>query len=220
MLWHKLQGAGGVGGGAIATELAYITSPATAGGTVSSFTFSNVSIGAADPNRYVVICAGVYSNTGSATFTSLTFNGSSLSGITSGTSNTNLGTNFYVVAAPTGTTANIVLNFNNTISRNGRISVYRLIHADGTPLDSTYISGSLGVSATVDTASGGAALFMGMTNSGAGGRAGTPTNYVEDVEVDIRSNEWFTSGICSAALGGSVSMSNTGQARAYAISWA
>jgi len=213
LLTHALRAA------RLKTALTYVTSPATASGTVNTLTFSGVSIGSADTYRRVVICVGSYTNAASANFTSLTFNGTAVSGVAATLTASNGGTNIYIVSAPSGTTANIVLNWSTTVARNAKISVYRLIHPSGIPFSSTYVSGALNVSATVNTQFSGRALFMGMTNSGSGGAAGTPTNYVEDVEVDINSNEWFTSGICNAALGGNVSMSNTGQAQVFAASW-
>ena len=209
----------------VSTNLTFVTAPAAQGGatgsTVNVFNFNGVSIGTANTNRYVVVCVGIYTNTVGNTFSNCRLDGVNMTQVVNiGVSSTS-GSGIYVLYAPTGTTADFQLNFTNTTSKNARISVYRLIHSSGTALATNAIlaGGTLGNPVTVNTASGGAALFMGMTVSAESGAAGENEDYVDDVESDIRSGEWFTSGICSAALGGSVSMSNTGQLRVAAASW-
>lgn len=210
----------------LSTNLTFVTAPVAQGGgtgaTVNVFNFNSVSIGTAHPNRYIVVCVGIYVNTTANTFSNCRLDGVDMTQVVSTSSGSSTsGSGMYILYAPTGTTANFQLNFTNTTSKNARISVYRLIHGSGTTLatNSIVAGGTLGNAVTVNTASGGAALFMGMTVSADSGAAGTPTNYTEDVESDIRSDEWFTSGICNATLGGNVSMSNTGQLRVAAASW-
>jgi hypothetical protein len=219
MLTHFLRS------GKVSTNLTFVVAPAAQGGStgssVSQFTFSGINIGAENYHRYVIVSVGIYSNSVGNTFNNCRLGGVDMTLLTPSFNQATNGSGIYAIYAPTGTAANIQVNFNNTVSRNAKITVYRLIHPNGNPLDTNAITsgGTLGNAVTVNTASGGAALFMGMTVSADAGAAGTPTNYVENVDEDIRSGEWFNTGICNAALGGNVSMSNTGQKRVAAVSW-
>ena len=162
MLWHKLQGAGGVGGAPL--EIAYVTSGKSNSSTqVNTYTFSGVSIGAADATRRVIVALGVQD--GTKTYDLL--DSVTIGGVTATIhTNTLVGVQdrgcVAIVSAlvPTGTTANIVINHPAAAGTNyaGHVyAVYRALNCSGTPYDAQiadFASGSLARSITADTGVG------------------------------------------------------------------
>lgn len=117
------------------TDNGYTTSAGT------SHTFSSMSIGAADTNRYVIVGIGCFdlSNQGTTySPTSLTVGGISATKIAGGVSGVDsgftTGCSLWRAAVPTGTTATVIAYWDDTISR-CQVTTYRLIHSNGTPED-------------------------------------------------------------------------------------
>lgn len=98
----------------------------------SDFTYENVSIGAADPDRHILVFVSGYC--GSVSPVAVTVGGIAANKITGGTTNQSWG---YLAAVPTGTTADIYVE---TYSPDCRIHVMRLVGADPTPTAVTYLN--------------------------------------------------------------------------------
>ena len=138
----------------------------TSNATASSYTFSSQDIGAASPDRYVLVAVYSGSTVGSFTFSSLTVGGISATELTSqlgSVSGAWSRTGFFLAAVSTGTTANIVVAMSNNQVQ-CRIGVWALTNlVSATPVDT---AGSTSLTATLDmdTVAGGGAFVAGRTN--------------------------------------------------------
>lgn len=216
MLWHKVIGTGG-----IATELSFVDFYDMGGSSFGNTLSTNVSVGAEDPNRWVIAAFGCYFNAASAPEPTLLLDGNAMTNLELVPSTqANYGSGIYAYYLPTGTTANIRVVWPADNSIDAGVGIYRLIRSDATPLNTASAGLSIGNSLTINTHAGGATLFLGSTQSSRGASAGTPTNFTEDFEYDFRSDEWVVAGPCSVdPLGGFVSIGHTGQRYICAVSW-
>ena len=222
MLWHKIQGAGGTGG--VETSIDYVGFTDLGGGTTDTLS-GTVSLGAEDPNRYILMVLGCYFNAAGYNFENVTLNGNSVTTIVALDAADSVsapsGSGIYLYYLPTGATATFTAGWTSVNSVDAGVGIYRLITSDPTPLDTSKAISSLGNSLTITKAEGtNTCLFGGSTQSSLGASASTPTNYVEDYDYDIRSNEWVTAGLCSVSSAGSTTMSASGQQYIFAASWA
>jgi len=158
-----MQMAAGAGGGA-PLEIAYVTSGKSNSNTqVNTYTFSGVSIGAADAARRVIVAIGVQDGSNSYDL---------LDSVTVGGVPATIHTNILagtmdrgpvaIVSAPVpiGTTADIVINHPaaaGTTYAGHVYAVYRALNCSGTPYDAqiaAFAAGSLDRSITADTGVG------------------------------------------------------------------
>lgn len=163
-------------------KIEYIAT-AESGSNASSYTFSGVSIGTATSDRLVVVVVTSADTGGNtAALSSVTIGGNAA------TIHVSSGTSEFITAVasllvPTGTTANIVLNFSNSIGR-AACQTYRVWdYNDATPNATSTSGGTTNAtsrSATVAIPStGGVAVYGVMCD---GSRSVTWTNATEDME--------------------------------------
>lgn len=124
-----------------------LTSVTSATNDASSYTFSNINIGAPDANRYVVVGFSASTGTASITISSVTIAGVTATLLEKAEYSATLASRdsgIYIAAVPTGTTATIVITFSGTMSRIG-LNVYRLVGITSTtPQDTTVVTGAAG----------------------------------------------------------------------------
>lgn len=156
------------------------------GGT--SITFTAVPIGVADANRVVGVGVWWRENSDTDTITSMTVGGISASQASGARSTRADGglclSDIWYAAVPTGTTANVVVNFSAAALRGG-VSTYRIITSTPTPSATSFgISLTSGVSTgSITVPSGGAGFAMyGNRNQSS---ATTWTNAVLDYDADV-----------------------------------
>lgn len=108
-------------------------------GPKTSFSFSSVSTGTADANRYIVLAMGAQRFVGSSTtVSSFTLGGASVTQVVY--RNTNQPSGIYIIAQPTGTSATIAITF-NVNQQSCAIGVYRVILPAGSSSFATLSAG-------------------------------------------------------------------------------
>jgi hypothetical protein len=149
--------------------VSYITSANTVAAQ-SSYTFSNISIGTAASDRYIVVAA-FGSGGSSTTVTSVTVGGSNAASLVQIAGSTTVNS-LFIIPVSTGTTANIVVTFPDAKDRCA-VSVWRVTGISSiTPYDTASFGTSNSVntsSVNIDTVSGGiliASSIRGGTQSG------------------------------------------------------
>lgn len=162
----------------------------------SSYSWLSASIGAADTNRYCILLAAAFDNTNDSFNTlNATINGNAMTSIHSVEGYTTLDEiqcHAWIYALATGTTANFVVSTGSGTWDTIVLASYRLIHADGTLLDTGSFDGSGGGATDdldVNTVAGGCALGVGFTLNST---ATTWTGLTEDFDQDYRSGEYWS----------------------------
>ncbi len=149
------------------------------GTTQSTYTFSGVSIGAADANRYVVVGLALRA-AGNRTISSVTIGGVTatsavdLDGDAGG--NTTRAA-LFIAAVPTGTTADVVMTLSGSAAR-AAVVAWRLVNANPTAND-TDTSSSDPSGSTLNIPAGGVGIGFGASHNGT---SVSWTNLVEDVD--------------------------------------
>lgn len=165
----------------------------------SSYTYSGISIGAASPDRYIIVGTGGR-DASNRTFNSCTVGGASTTRLVHQATLNHLA--LFITDAPvtSGSTANIVISLSGTSQRNA-VSVWALTGSLSsiTPLDTLNIDAS-DPSGSLDVGAGGAHVAIAYTN---GGRSVTWTGVTEDYDVAFEAGNLNTfssgSGITAAA---------------------
>ena len=125
LILNNLVGFGASGGGA--TELSFLQG-SVSGDDSATYTFSSQNLGAADPNRWIVVCAtGI--QVSARTIDTVTVGGVSATKLVEAESTAGSAfrdVSIWVAYVPTGTTGDIVLTFSSGLVRAG-YSAYRLI---------------------------------------------------------------------------------------------
>lgn len=211
-----ISAAGGVGNLSI-TNLAQ-TDTAQSASKQTTYTFSAVDIGTSDPNRIVVVCiAALLPN--NVRFSSATI----ASGATSIDANAlNDGASVEAISTivsrnvSSGTTADVGVTFTSTATFCG-IIVYSFVSPNGaanvvdTYAESGSSTGLQNVSDTITTVDGGAVIGCRVNNN----TSTSWTGLSEDVEIDLRTDEWF-----SGASASTTSTSLAWTSNATATIWA
>ena len=167
-----------MGAGEVVTELSYIEyHEFTADSSTPSTTMN---FGVADGNRYIVVCISIWDN---ANPTAVTVGGVSATEVVAARDD-NARAEVWIAAVPTGTSGTVALTLSKSTDA-CVVSLYRLIHRDGTALDSgTSIVDNPSV--TLNVSNGGAvAAYM----SG-GGSAVTWSGATEHFDIDIDTGEY------------------------------
>lgn len=154
MLSHALRAAAGNGAGGAAVEFIGVVESAN---NATSYTFNTTAIGDAAADRLVALVIAGTGGSSTADLSSVTVNGNSAT----------LATNFIdsfaavgvaYIAVPSGTTANIVVNYSSTGKARCAVAVYSITgQASNTPLDT--VSQADNTSITIDVPEGAAAIF-------------------------------------------------------------
>lgn len=107
----------------VVPSLSFVTTAVNTG-TLTTYTFSGVSIGAVHPFRTLVVGAAGRGNGAARTITSLTVDGNAMASVVASASQ-NCSTGLFRLPYPTGTSANFVLTFSGSCA-NGGIAVWAL----------------------------------------------------------------------------------------------
>ena len=202
------------------TDLAQ-TATAQSSSSTTTYTFSSVNIGTANSNRIVVVCASFFGGN-TTRFSSITIGGNTasldkvqlLDGATVDAQTAIASHNL-----ASGTTATIVLNLSGSAASFAGIIVYSFVSPNGqanvvdTYGDSDVSGGN--VSDTTTTVDGGVIIGTRINSN----ETSTWTGITENVEIDLRTNEWF-SGASAYTSSPSVSWSsaNSGGGSFFTIS--
>lgn len=159
-----LAGQGGI------TEVSHTDSGMDTGNK-ASYSFSSLSLGAANDNRYIIVAVHVTYATGDGVPTAVTVAGNSCTKIKQATFVGDYGATYHVslwrVALTTGTTGTVAVTLPGGNTNYGcGVGVWRLIHEDGTLYDSAANAGDVGGSLSVDTPSGGALVAASIEEDG------------------------------------------------------
>lgn len=137
-----------------------------------SYTFSAVSLGTASAGRYIVVGVSGYA-AASQTITSSTINGVSATQVATVVNTTNTRTSFLIANVPTGTSGDIVINFNGSMAACA-IGVWALTSlvsstptATASHIDVDPLTNNLDISASgvaIGYANGGAVASWAWTN--------------------------------------------------------
>ncbi len=174
---------GGFGGTARTFE--YVTTTAVTISSVSSYTFSAVSIGAAVATRKIVVAVGASASV-SRSISSVTLGGNAMTLIVAATSANPLG--IYTIDVAAGTTADVVVTFSGSMSR-CRVSVYRFTGTWSTLDSASDATPSSGVfSVTSNTASGGALVAVAASFAGAAPTLDSAVGWTVDDETTSGTN--------------------------------
>lgn len=189
----------GAAAGSIPTSMSFLQGSMSISDS-TAYTFSSQSLGSADINRWIVVCASGTRNA-ARTLSSLTIGGVSATKIVQAESSTlYFHTSIWVAQVPTGTTGDIVITWDNTMGRCG-YSAYRLITetapttAYDTQTDLTLTSSDLSVS--ISRPSGGVIIASTVNNSSSATSvtwAGTSEDY------DANWSEATTQGMSSSSI--------------------
>lgn len=114
----------GFGAGGVTTSLSFLQG-SVSGDDSATYTFSSQNLGAADPNRWIVVCATGIQNA-ARTIDAVTVGGVSATKIVEAEASAYRSVSIWVAYVPTGTTGDIVLTFSSGLVRAG-YSAYRLI---------------------------------------------------------------------------------------------
>jgi hypothetical protein len=174
-------------------------------------TFSTVSLGAEDVNRYIVITGHLFSNVRDSDITSITIGGTAMTNLVkatyvpTGTNNTTI-SSIWILYYPTGATADIVFNVNNLVTSRG-IGVYRLISTTGNCPEVQQTSGAL--STKVLTLSPTNNSYLLGTTQVFNGAIPTYTNFTKQYSTDMRSGEYASGGSRDFVTGTPTTISST-----------
>ena len=216
MLATRLMGSSGV------TKIKNLAQTATAQSAtgLTTYTFSNVNIGTANTKRIVVVCiAGFAPNT--VRFSSVSIGGTAANVDANALQDGATSEGIAVIASrnvPSGSTANIVVTFTSNASFCG-IIVYSFVSPNGqanvvgTYAESGLTTGLTNVSGTITTVKGGAIIGCRINNND----STTWVGLSENVEIDLRTTEWFSG---ASALSTSTSLSWQSNVSASSTFWA
>ena len=174
------------------TDFAFVAS-ATDNANASSYTFSNVSLGAEDANRSIIIAFATRVGSASTSVSSATVAGISATSIVqhfaiddAGGTNTD-DVAILVAAVPSGTTGTVVINLTNGGVR-GALSVYRVVSKTAlTTIDTATFGGGASASMSVDVEPNSIVVAVGSSRlGGSGGHTWNLSN--TDVNIGVESN--------------------------------
>lgn len=146
----------------------FVTTPAAQTNNSATYTFSSVNVGAADPNRITVVVVHWELSTTDRAPTNMTLGGVNMTLVQSSHAASLHGVAIYQIANPTGTTATIACagSSDSGVFLGMQISVYRLVPASATAVDSGNNSGTSPVTVTdIEVKSGGFLICAGIGNS-------------------------------------------------------
>lgn len=181
----------------------------------NTYTYSSASLGTVETSRLVVVVVHTSNGLSADVIDSVTIGGNAATKHFS----TGPGTNdvaIFSLAVPTGATATIVVNLNDSDSRNaiGIFALYDLTSHIPHDIDSTTGSGTLSRTLSV--------LSDGITIVGATGSAGdthTPTGYVESYDADVEGSDGVIGGYSVETSTGSKLYSCTNVLAFGAVHW-
>lgn len=165
----------------------------------SSYTFASRSLGAADADRLILVCASTRANN---TISGVTVGGVTATLLVETTYSANGQVAIYLAAVPSGTTGDVVVSSAGTPTR-CMMSAYRAVGVSSTPVDTIDGDG------TISTASGGVLLGVSVTYYSGGESECTwsPGSIVEDADLIADGIINHSSGFDGATTGASPSVS-------------
>ena len=131
------------------------TATAANSGAASSYTFSSQAFGTADSARRIIVVVGHGGS--NRTISSMTIGGVSAANIISNETVNSTDAHMYSAAVPSGTSGNVVINFNTTENRCG-IGVFSMIGAASSATTTKSATNTASNSQTLTVPAGGAAI--------------------------------------------------------------
>ncbi len=189
-------------------EFSYLQTDSSTTDT-DSFTFSSQPIGDANDDRYVIVAIASRKAGAAATISSVTVGGISASEViqhTTTVTNTDVA-GIFIAKVPTGTTADVVVNFSTAMLRCG-IALYRIVGISGTSYDTDYSVDST-PSVSLDTPIGAAVAVFTNGNGSSVAWSGLDEDYdysLETFSLISGASQEITSG----EIGRSISATITG----------
>jgi len=175
MLWHKIQGAGSVGG---AGRFSFLSNTyQTTGG--SPYTFSSQSLGDTDSNRWILVLGYYSGGNFNDEISSITLGGTSMT-LATRIVNESLGTAIFYLKETTSSSADIVVTVDSTECG---ISIYRLISTATDPLSSGDSSEN---TTTASVSASGLAVIAGSTSQ----NGSTSPTISSDLSEDFTPYDW------------------------------
>lgn len=214
----------GFGGGGAKTPVV-VTKTAATGVTATAsdpHTFSSVSIGSADASRIVVVACTLQATFADNQPLSCTIAGNTATALTLGGSPTNaIHTRIFYLAVPTGTTANIAIDFNANDAKDVYITVYSVTGgkylSQGTDTSTDMDATDPLTTGSVTIPDGGALIAVAACTQD--NAAKTWTNATEDTDVDA-GNQRHTSAVATTAGSTTVTCQGTTNGEDGVLSWA
>ena len=179
MLWHKIQGAGGVGGAAGSFSFLSNTYQTTGG---SPFTFSSQSLGDTDGDRWILVLGYYSGGDFRDEISSITLGGTSMT-LATRIDNESLGTAIFYLKETTSSSADIVVTAGS--STECGISIYRLISTATDPFSS---GDSRENTSTASVSASGLAVIAGSTSQ----NGSTSPTVSSDLSEDFTPYDWDT----------------------------
>lgn len=193
-------------------DISYPSSPLGSSSTLTTYTFSGVSLGAADVNRKIAVTIGGHRAASGRTIVSCTIGGVSaveLVFVAAVAGSNTVLQSVWIASVPTGTTGNIVVTFSNTMDRIG-VDVIRLIGANSTAYHTATddeADGGFAVTANINAVSGG--CVIGVTCTSNSGRTVIWTNLTERSDRVVGSSTAVSMASDATTSTGSVTVTAT-----------
>ena len=219
-------GGGGSGGGMSVTpgDYSFIgSSVALTTGNEVDWTWTGAAMGAAPgggETRYIVVTASGQNTGGTRQVTGITLGGSAMTLVKRNAQQTDNTSAIYIKELASGTSANIVVSFNQNVYSNDAVGVYRLINISPTAYDDAISGKTTGdVDLSLDIPSGGVAIAVAAQKNGSGFTwTGIDEKYDSDFNTsDYGSGAMRTSSGMPATVRAQHSAAN---ASGVAASWA
>lgn len=190
--------------GGVVSSGSYIGTHSYDSTSVASHTFSGVSVGSADADRYVIASVSIRSASASTNFVSIscTIGGVSATVVDSFVQSNDEACYIFAASLPTGTTADIVLTAASATFSQAVVGVYRLIHASGVKYSSgrSTSNNAADVTVTISTpGSGYLVAIAGIQGSSAISWTSGPTEDFETVTTSLVSAGASASGTLGAS---------------------
>lgn len=207
----------------MAVTITQTANPAGVAATSNIATYTDTSIGAAAPNRIVVVLVGTELSSSTPSACTIDY-GSGDTAMNAGTGG-NQGISFsqlYYLAVPTGTTATIKVTYSSTDpgATSNHIAVYRVI---GGTFSSTGSDASTDMDSTNPLTTGSTTIEAGggmiaIASCGADTQAKTWANLNEDIDADVGTFR-FTTATSTTAGTAERTCTGTGNGEDGALSW-
>lgn len=208
----------GAGASLVTPSISYLN--VYTGNSSGSQTISSVSIGAADPNRIIVVVAAGWYNIGVTTgITAMTIGGVSagLLQVNSSTSTTGM-VGIGYLAVPTGTSLSVGLTFSGGgFSSSAQIAVFSVIANSPTPAASNTVEAA---TATQSLTLGSGAVGVFCTSGGDSQNVSSYSNSTQDIRLLSSSTRPYYAGrITAPASSFGATMNNGNKWKLGGVSW-
>jgi hypothetical protein len=204
----------------VAVAISQTANPAAGAGTGTTITYTTQSIGAAAPDRIVVVCVGTELTAGNITGVTIDSGGGAVAMNASTLGATGaVGARVFWLLVPTGTTATIAITFAaSQTADTKKIAVYRVVGASSTPASSSGIGDTdadpISSGAVTIPTDGGCIAVCAMAAT----TARTWSGIAEDIDAAVGTAFRFTTGTSTTAGTPTITVSGA-NAEDGALAW-